>query len=124
VTEDERLFTVEEANSELADLQERLPRLRNARRALIRASRRITDAVAADGGGVAGTEWFEAQGVLKDDLTNLAERGILLRDPESGLVDFPAAIDGRRVYLCWRMDEELVGFYHEENTGFASRKPL
>jgi hypothetical protein len=124
VTEDERLFTVDEANSELADLQELLPRLRDARRALIRASRRITDAVAADGGGVAGTEWFEAQGVLKDDLTDLAERGILLRDPESGLVDFPAAIDGRRVFLCWRMDEESVGFYHEENTGFASRKPL
>jgi hypothetical protein len=124
VTDDERLFTVEEANSELADLQERLPRLRDARRALITASKRITDAVAADGGGVAGTEWFEAQGVLKDDLTDLAERGILLRDPESGLVDFPAAIDGRRVFLCWRMDEESVGFYHEQNTGFASRKPL
>ncbi|MDP9329629.1 MAG: DUF2203 domain-containing protein [Actinomycetota bacterium] len=124
MTDEERLFTVEEANSELADLQERLPRLRDARRALIRASKRITDAVAADGGGVAGTEWFEAQEVLKEDLTDLSERGILLRDPESGLVDFPASIDGRRVFLCWRMDEELVGFYHEENTGFANRKPL
>ena len=122
--DDERVFSVEQANAELADLRERLPRLRQARRALIQASQRITEAVASDGGGVAGSDWFEAQAVLKADVTSLAERGILLRDPESGLVDFPGERGGNRVYLCWRLGEDEVGFFHDESTGFSGRQPL
>ena len=94
---DERLFTRAEADAELTDLRELLPRLRDARRALIGASERITEALAADGGGVAGSDWFRAQQTLKADLEDLARRGIVLRDPESGLVDFPSELDGRRV---------------------------
>jgi hypothetical protein len=122
--DDERVFSVEQANAELGDLRERLPRLRQARRALIHASQRITEAVASDGGGVAGNDWFEAQAVLKADVTSLAERGILLRDPESGLVDFPGERGGHRVYLCWRLGEDEVGFFHDESTGFSGRQPL
>jgi hypothetical protein len=120
----ERRFTVEEANAELGDLRDRLPRVREARRALLRATERITEAVAADGGGVAGGDWFEAQRTLRADLIDLAERGILLRDPESGLVDFPAELEGRHVFLCWRLDEPEVRFFHEETTGYSGRRPL
>ena len=120
----ERRFSPDQANTELAELRERLPRLRDARHALIRASVRITDAVAADGGGVAGSDWFEAQQSLKTDVVYLAERGILLRDPETGLVDFPGEVDGRSVFLCWRLGEDEVAWYHEEQAGFSSRKPL
>ena len=95
MVEDERRFTREEANAELPELRERLPRLLDARRTVIRTSERITEAVAADGGGVAGSDWFEAQRTLKAELLYLAERGILLRDPETGLVDFPGEVDGR-----------------------------
>jgi len=123
VTED-RLYTLEEANAELPDLRERLPRLRIARDGLIAASERIKEAVASDGGGVAEAGWFTHQQTLKTELEHLAERGILLRDPEVGLVDFPAERDGRRVYLCWRLGEDEVAWYHEENAGFGSRKPL
>jgi hypothetical protein len=91
---------------------------------VIRTSERITKAVAADGGGVAGSDWFEAQRALKSELLYLAERGILLRDPETGLVDFPGEVDGRPVFLCWRMGEDDVGWYHEHHAGFSSRKPL
>jgi hypothetical protein len=121
---EERIFSLEEARAELPGLRERLPRLRDARRSLIESSRRIEDALAADGGGVAGSEWFEAQRVLRDELVALAERGILLRDPETGLVDFPAERDGHRVLLCWRLSEDDIGWYHESTGGFASRKPL
>ena len=124
MSDDERLFSVAQANAELGDLRERLPRLRQARRALIQASQRITDAVASDGGGISGKDWFEAQSVLKADVTSLAERGILLRDPESGLVDFPGEREGHRVYLCWRLGEGEVGFFHDETTGFSGRQPL
>ena len=120
----ERRFTIEQANAELEGLRERLPRLREARRELIRATERITEAVAADGGGVAGGDWFGAQRILKTEVTELAERGILLRDPETGLVDFPAELEGRRVYLCWRLGEGEVGFYHDETSGYSGRKRL
>ncbi len=124
MVDDERRFTPEEANAELPELRERLPRLLEARRTVIRTSERITEAVAADGGGVAGSDWFEAQRALKAELLYLAERGILLRDPESGLVDFPGEVGGRPVFLCWRMGEDDVGWYHEQHAGFSSRKPL
>ena len=120
----ERLYTLDEARAMLPELRERLPRLREARRALIEASRRIGDAVAADGGGVSGGDWFGAQQSLKAELTRLAEQGILLRDPESGLVDFPSERDGRPVLLCWRLGEDDVAFYHEADVGYSSRKPL
>ena len=123
MTED-RLYTLEEANAQLPDLRERLPRLRVARDGLIAASERIKEAVASDGGGVADAGWFTHQQTLKTELEHLAERGILLRDPEIGLIDFPAERGGRRVYLCWRLGEDQVAWYHEANAGFGSRKPL
>lgn len=122
--EPEVRFTPAQANAELAELRERLPRLRDARREVIRTSERITQAVAADGGGVAGSDWFEAQRILRAEVIFLAERGILLRDPESGLVDFPGEVDDRAVFLCWRLGEDEVAWYHEQHAGFSSRKPL
>jgi hypothetical protein len=119
-----RLFTVEEANAELDDLRVRLPRIADARQTLIETSTRIRSAVAADGGGVAGSEWFGAQQVLKEEIEELARRGILLRDPETGLVDFPSERDGEPVFLCWRLEEERVAHYHGERGGFAGRRPL
>ena len=124
MAEGERLFTRDEAQLELVELRERLPRLRDARHALIRASERITEAVAVDGGGVAGSDWFGAQQTLKAEVEYLADRGILLRDPETGLVDFPGLIEGRRVFLCWRLGEDDVAWYHDERSGFSARKPL
>ena len=121
---EERLFTTEDADAELPDLRIRLPRLREARQRLIDTSERITSAVEIDGGGVEGSDWFRAQETLKQELLWLADRGILLRDPETGLVDFPAEREGARVFLCWRLDEDRVGWYHDERSGFSSRKPL
>jgi hypothetical protein len=120
----ERLFTVGDANAELVELRERLPRLREARLGLIATSERITEAVATDGGGVAGSDWFRHQETLKGEVEYLAARGILLRDPDTGLIDFPAELDGERVFLCWRLGEDDVAFYHGEHGGFSGRRPL
>lgn len=120
----ERLFTSEEASAELAELRERLPRLREARRGLIETSALIEEAVGADGGGVEASAWFRHQQTLKTEVEYLASRGVLLRDPETGLVDFPAELEGRRVLLCWRLGEDEVAWYHEEHGGYAGRRPL
>ncbi len=120
----DRLFTIDEANAELEELRVRLPRLREARERLIDTSERITSAVEVDGGGVEGSDWFRAQESLKAELVWLADRGILLRDPETGLIDFPAERNGIRILLCWRLGEDRVAWYHDEQTGFVGRKPL
>ena len=118
------VFDHQRAEATLPMLRELLPRLRRSRRALIESSARIADAVQADGGGVAGSDWFDVQRSLRADLTLLADQGILLRDPEMGLVDFPAEREGERVFLCWKLGEERIAWFHEERAGLSNRKPL
>lgn len=54
----------------------------------------------------------------------LTALGIELKDYETGLVDFPAERHGRPVYLCWRLGEATVQFWHEIDAGFVGRRPL
>ncbi len=54
----------------------------------------------------------------------LDEIGVTLRDIPSGLVDFPALVSGRQVWLCWRLGEERVEWWHEVTAGFDARRPL
>ncbi len=61
---------------------------------------------------------------LSDGFEQLVEWGIELKDLATGLVDFPALRDGREIYLCWRLGELTVGYWHELDTGVAGRTPL
>ncbi len=54
----------------------------------------------------------------------LIEWDVTLRDIEDGLVDFPALVNGRQVWLCWRLGEGEVAWWHEFSTGFGGRRPL
>lgn len=117
-------YSLEEASGLLARLSALLPSLREARHGLIESSARITEAVGDDGGGVEGSDWFRHQQTLRSGLEELAGLDILLRDPETGLVDFPSERDGVPVYLCWRVGEPEIAHFHEERAGFSGRKPL
>jgi hypothetical protein len=61
---------------------------------------------------------------MQADVAWLDEREIVLRDIGTGLVDFPALVSGRQVWLCWRSGEHAVGFWHNVDEGFAGRRPL
>lgn len=122
---EERLYTVEEANALLPELRERLDRIREARQVLLRGAELVKERIATDGGGAhGGRGYWEAQATLRAEIERLAEENIVLRDPESGLVDFPGERDGRRVWLCWRAGEERIDHWHELDTGFIGRQPL
>lgn len=54
----------------------------------------------------------------------LRSKGVVLRDPSTGLVDFPCEIDGEEAFLCWRLGEDGIGYWHGTDEGFGSRKPL
>jgi hypothetical protein len=120
----EHRYSVDEANAALEALRPRLRRIREARHVVISAGEQIRDAVASDGGGRAGTAYWEAVRVLRAEVERLAEDDILLRDPETGLVDFPGEVNGRRAFLCWRPDEDRVAYWHGPESGFGGRRPL
>jgi hypothetical protein len=66
----------------------------------------------------------EAFLVVRSLLGELQERGLVVRDINRGLVDFPAIIDGEEAYLCWQAGEERVAFWHDMESGFVGRRPL
>jgi hypothetical protein len=57
-------------------------------------------------------------------VAELGSLGIEVKDYAQGLIDFPAEREGRPVYLCWRLGEPTVQFWHEVDAGFAGRRPL
>ena len=120
----EHLYTVEEAEALLPELRERLERIRGARQEIFRSSVVIKEHVASDGGGFARPEYWDALETLRSDVRDLLERDIILRDPETGLIDFPAERDGDRILLCWRLGEEHVAHWHGPEAGFAGRRDL
>ena len=62
---------------------------------------------------------------MEAGVAQLVEMGIQLREIERGLIDFPAFIGGREIWLCWELGEaEEIHFWHERNAGYASRRPL
>ncbi|HEX6230355.1 MAG TPA: DUF2203 domain-containing protein [Actinomycetota bacterium] len=120
-----RVYTVEEANALLPDLRERLIRIREARQVLLRSAELVKERVATEPGGAhGGREYWEASSALRGEIERLAADDIVLRDPETGLVDFPGEREGRRVWLCWRLGEDRVGHWHELESGFVGRRPL
>src|SRR5437660_9173477 len=61
---------------------------------------------------------------LKSALNRILETGCLIKDLDVGLLDFPAVINKQDVYLCWKLGEDRIRFYHRQDEGFSSRKPL
>jgi len=61
---------------------------------------------------------------VKEALAELEEKGIVLRDPGRGLIDFPARHGGREVLLCWQLGEDDLAWWHFPDEGFAGRRPL
>ena len=61
---------------------------------------------------------------LKSILENIQESGCLVKDLDKGLVDFPTLFRGQEVYLCWRLGETAIQFWHGVDEGFAGRKAI
>jgi hypothetical protein len=61
---------------------------------------------------------------IKTALERIEATGCVVKDLDVGLLDFPALIDNEEVYLCWRLGEDRIRFWHRQDEGFAGRKPL
>ena len=122
-----KLFTVEEANALLPKLQELLDDLIRHRDALREKAPHlepILRAAGANGGGRVGSEYGVEAYRLYLAIERIQELGVILKDLDMGLLDFPHEREGRIVFLCWHPPEERVGFWHEIEAGYAGRQPL
>lgn len=61
---------------------------------------------------------------LRTLAAEMVKLGGELKDPEAGLVDFLGLRDGHEIYLCWRLGEERINYWHELDAGFAGRQPF
>ena len=121
-----RHFTREDAQALLPVLGPLLEELRLAKEALTDAEAHslLADASAGNGGGPQGQRIGEAFLGVRGLLARLTDHGVVVRDIDNGLIDFPAIIDGREAYLCWRLGEPAIDHWHGVDDGFAGRRPL
>jgi hypothetical protein len=122
----ERHFTREEANALLPQLTALLTQLREAKDELTdtEAHEALSEAAPTNGGGEQGRQVGVAFLEVRRILDTLERAGIVLRDIDRGLVDFPALTGGREVYLCWELGEDEVGYWHDLEGGYGGREPL
>jgi hypothetical protein len=117
-------FTAEEANALLPKVAPLVEELRDAHAIMEERQDDVTESIPTNGGGAVHRAFLDASRRAAAALQTLEELGLVVRDPSSGLVDFPGIRDGREVFLCWRLGEEAVAWFHPPETGFAGRQPL
>lgn len=122
----ERHYTQAEANAMLPKLAPLISRLQAAKAELTdaEAHEALSDSAPGNGGGDPGRQVGEGFLEVRRLLGALEEAGIVIRDIDRGLLDFPALIEGREVYLCWEQGEDEVAHWHELTSGYGGRKPL
>lgn len=128
-----RLFTVEEANQLLPVLTELIRDLQEKRDQISKIEAKI-DALelVADCEHGSGARQFERLMARHRRTVDrfyaivdvIHSHECFLKDVDQGLVDFYGVVGGRVVFLCWRLGEENIGFWHEITEGYAGREPL
>lgn len=63
-------------------------------------------------------------GKLVESVNQIQQTGCLVKDLDMGLIDFPCLLEGEEVYLCWKLGEKRVAYWHRVDEGYAGRKPL
>ena len=126
-----RLFTPTEANALLPVLVPILEELRERKAThdeTRRALARLTPTMRGNGHGAKAAalerRLAQAAAALSHGVRRIAEHGVEIKDLDHGLIDFPSPRDGRVVFLCWRLGEGSIAFWHEVDAGFAGRSPL
>lgn len=119
-------YTREEATALLPQLRLWLGRLNELRREMERSDKRLASLMGPgqDLGGDLVNRWIRTLAEMQEVLGEFQKREIQIKDMERGLVDFPAIIGGKEVFLCWEQDEDDVEFWHDLDTGYGGRERL
>jgi hypothetical protein len=126
-----RYFGIDEANDRLLSLRPMLEQLRADRDRIAELQRELRRGRETNGSAEHAEQLAEIEDEerlivhrMQESVGQIDEWGVTLRDISTGLIDFPALANGRPIWLCWRLGEDDVAWWHEINSGFDSRQPL
>lgn len=121
-----KIFTPEEANKALPLLRPLMKDIMEKHReAVLLQQKGAGRSLAGSLGRISSKhDLSRLEGEISDLARMVGNLGCIIKDLEKGLVDFPAVVDRRPAYLCWKAGEEGVEFWHGVEEGFAGRKPV
>lgn len=119
-------YSREEARTLLPHVRLWLKRVLQLRDALRKSDQELAEKMepGRDLGGPLVNKWLRLLADMKGVLLEFNRREIQIKDLDRGLLDFPAIIDGREVFLCWEQDEDDIEFWHDLDAGYAGRERL
>jgi hypothetical protein len=119
-------YSLEEARALLPRIREWLTQLQQLRQKITQQDQRIGQLLKGGNemGGEMVNNWIRLLAQTKGVLEQFRTREIQVKDLERGLIDFPAIIGGREVFLCWEQEEDDIEFWHEIDAGYAGRERL
>ena len=119
-------YTREEARALLPQIRQWLRQLEHFRQQLAKLEKRLAALVqdGRDAGGEMVNDWVRTLADFQSVADEFRTREIQIKDIDRGLLDFPAIIGGKEVFLCWEKDEDDIEFWHELDTGYAGREKL
>ena len=122
-----KLFTLDEANTFVPQLLDLVPKIQKLSASLNNNFPDIKNArnkAKWNGGSDQGVDYLNAVLKYNDLMRKIEDMGCEVKGIREGLIDFPSLREGREVYLCWRMPEKEILFWHDLNSGFTGRKPI
>ena len=122
-----KFFTLAEARAALPLVRDLMTQIQGARREIIDAQPEMWSVLKAsvgNGGSKKAGELLGAFERLQSGVRAIQEVGCVIKDLDTGLVDFLHHRNGRQVYLCWRYGEDEIGYWHDIDAGFSGRHPL
>lgn len=120
----EKIYSLDEANALLPYLAPTLVELREKFEDAAKIRETVARVAATNGGSHMREDWSKTLARVGELVERLQQWEIELRDVSTGLVDFPAIVRGQRAFLCWRLGEPEVAYWHPLDTGFDGRQPL
>ena len=122
-----QLFTLQEANEALASIRPWMDEIQNIRSEILKHQPEIWSVMeksAGNGGNPTLSRMVKTFDRLDALIHSIQDMGAIIKDINTGLLDFPALKDGREVYLCWQYGEGDIAFWHEIEDGFAGRQSI
>ncbi len=126
-----RYFAIDEANDRVDQVRPLLEQLRDDRNRVAELQRELERSRETNGSSEHAEQVADHEQEVRDTVRRMQrtvqdidDLGITLRDIQSGLIDFPALAMGRPIWLCWRLGEGSIEWWHETNVGFDGRQPL
>ncbi len=122
-----RYFTLQEANNTLNSVRAWMDEIQDIRQEILKHQPEIWSVMeksAGNGGNPTLSRMVKTFDRLDALIHSIQDLGILIKDINTGLIDFPAIKDNHEVYLCWKYGEEDIQFWHEIEDGFAGRQPI